>query len=143
MEYKGRALTCTQAELDAFKAAILVSHTLHNFDELYNGVQLPNETGNPVAKYYALTVNEAAVLQTFVPNAAGFQPITDQNAATVIQAHSETIIDPMIFARFEKTPERANSQTLEELRAENAELRGQLAATNRDLQDLALAVFSA
>ncbi|QRG68613.1 hypothetical protein [Brevibacillus choshinensis] len=104
MQYKGVEVSCTQETLDDFLANLPVSIEVRDFTEKYNGVQIENPTGVENAKYYVLRVGGAAFLQNHDPFEPGFAPITDTNAAALIQRHKDDLVDQIIFSQFAVKP---------------------------------------
>lgn len=103
MIYKGIELKCTQTEFEAFVAAIEVNSSVHQFTETFNGHEVENQTNDPLAKYYVMTIGDRTYLQAHVPFVSGFQAITIENASTIIEDHKAKVIDEMAIAHFAKT----------------------------------------
>ena len=136
MQYKGIELSCTQEELDAFVAGIQLHTEIRDFSQKFNGVTIENPTENTNAKYYILKVQETLFLQTHSPFDSGFIAITDTNAAAVIEAHKQSIIDNMVIGQFAIKPEDVANERIAQLEKTNKDLM--LVATDLYEQNLAL-----
>lgn len=113
IEYKGKQLTCTQEELDAFISSIEYDSSIHSFEEEYNGFPVENNTGNGNAVYVVVTIAGGTVLQPFIPNISGYSPILPETAQEVIDEIVTSYIDQQVFMLYGVKP-----KTSEELLAE-------------------------
>lgn len=121
MIYKGFELTCTQEELDAFLAGLVVNTKVCDFTETYNSVEIQNPTQDEAAKYYIIQVSGHTILQPHDPFQSGYAPITNENVDSILSKHKEMVIDSVVVAAFERRPEDKVADLEQQMAAEKAE----------------------
>ncbi|WP_025026325.1 hypothetical protein [Caldalkalibacillus mannanilyticus] len=125
MIYKDVELKCTEEKLDEFISGLDINYSLHDFDELYNGVKVANPTNDANAKYYVLKLNDMVYLQAHSPFDSGFVAITDENFEEVMNGHKESIVDDLIFGKFAVNKEEdAMQEQLDAVAFEILQLKG-------------------